>query len=159
MKLLRLLACVLTVCLAAGCGSSAPATVAVSGLLKFEDGKPVSGASLRFVNTAGGREAVGNTGKDGAFNLSTFNTGDGAVVGEYTIVVTKIASSFDGGAVDNTAKKPEDMINMLKKGGIDGAPKKVEDPVPAVYSDVKTSPLKAKIDASTSSLNLVLKRS
>ncbi len=156
-----LLALSALVFLAAGCGgSSNPSTVAVSGTLLYEDGKPVANASLRFVNAAGGRDANGHSGKDGAFNLTTFNNGDGAIPGEYTIVVTKIASSIDTSGVDTSKLTPDDMMKMTKGTvGSTGVAKKVEDPIPPIYSDIKSSPLKQKIDAATSTMTLKLKRS
>src|SRR5579884_1728724 len=78
--------------LVVGCGgSNRPATAPVQGVLQWEDGQPISGVSVRFVpsDDKGGREAVGYTGKDGAFTLSTFSQGDGAIPGDYTVVVTK----------------------------------------------------------------------
>lgn len=140
-----------------GCGSGTPSTVPVSGTLVFEDGKAVAGASLRFVNALGGRESSGYTGKDGSFTLSTFSQDDGAIPGDYTVVVTKIAAP-DTGGLDTKNMKPEDMMKMGEKLKMGGGAKKVEDPVPAIYGDAKTSPLKHKVDSGSKGITLKLKR-
>lgn len=145
--------------LAAGCGGGTPSTVPVKGTLVFEDGKPVAGASIRFVGAAGSRDASGYTGKDGAFELSTFSTGDGAVPGEYTVVVTKVASTVDSTGTDTSKMSPDDMRKMFEKSKLGAVtPKKIEDPVPAVYGDPKSSPLKQKVDSSSTGITLKLKR-
>ena len=58
------------------------------------DGKPVEGTSVMLVPVADdGRPASALTGKDGSFRLTTFKVGDGALSGEYKIIVTKEGSN------------------------------------------------------------------
>jgi hypothetical protein len=70
--------------MAAGCGSK---LVKVKGQLML-DGKPVEGASISFQpveNT--GPQAQAMTDEDGNFRLSTFAEGDGAMPGEYKVII------------------------------------------------------------------------
>ena len=53
------------------------------------DGQPVAGATVDFVPEDAGRPAVGTTDKDGKFSLSTYKPGDGALRGEYRVVIKK----------------------------------------------------------------------
>ncbi len=77
---------------AAGCGSSHPPTVRVSGRITYE-GKPLEAGEVAFQPTLAPdgallRPAVGPIGPDGTYVLSTFAHGDGIVPGEYAVVVT-----------------------------------------------------------------------
>jgi hypothetical protein len=77
-----------------GCGSSAPAgTQKVTGKVTTTDGQPVKGASVGFSGKYG---PSGTTGDDGSYTLSTFEEGDGAPDGEYSVTI----SSPDGGAMN-----------------------------------------------------------
>lgn len=141
----------LTLC---GCGGSEK-PIRISGTLQWEDGKSVQGATVRFVPSVGGKEAVGYAGKDGTFALSTFGADDGAVPGEYVIVVTKVEEASyvppppSGGT-------PEDLAKAMK--GLKESKKKIVDPIPAVYTSPKSSPLKWKVDSSTTKVELTLKK-
>jgi hypothetical protein len=147
--------------LIAGCGSNLPRTVPVSGKVTWEDGTPITGASVRFVNaTAGERDGAGYTDKEGAYSLSTFTSGDGAQPGDYTVVVTKLADAptvtppAPGGDAAAMAKAMREYADKAKAGG-----KKITDAIPTVYTSEKTSTLKFKVEPSGSSAaNLKLKR-
>ena len=74
-----------------GCGSNDGANpVPVSGKIMFR-GDPVEDARVTFhaTGTEGARSASGRTNARGEFSLTTFDTDDGAIPGEYTITVTK----------------------------------------------------------------------
>jgi hypothetical protein len=69
---------------AAGCGSR---TVPVKGVVTF-DSRPLANASVIFIPMEpGGRDASGSTDANGAFQLSTFRPGDGALPGLYKVTV------------------------------------------------------------------------
>lgn len=82
------------IALAIGCGGPAvdpnrPATVAVSGKVT-RNGQPVEGATVTLLpKTSGGRGASGRTDTSGAFALTTFDPGDGAIPGSYLVTVSK----------------------------------------------------------------------
>src|SRR5712692_350445 len=69
---------------AAGCGGDK--TVKVEGLVTL-DGNPLPGATVSFMPVGEGRAATGQTGADGSFRLGTFGTDDGALAGEYKVIV------------------------------------------------------------------------
>ena len=70
----------------AGCGPEMPATVPVSGRVLLDE-KPVEGAAVMLVPEEGS-PAHGATDAEGNFSLTTFEPGDGAVPGTYTVVIT-----------------------------------------------------------------------
>jgi hypothetical protein len=97
-----------------GCsGGDKPKLAPVTGLVTL-DGQPVEGAAVMFVPTAGGRPAQGLTDAQGHFELMTFKTGDGALLGEHRVSVTKmtlsgVTTTDDGlsGTTDPSAIKQE----------------------------------------------------
>lgn len=82
----------LIVCLATGCGKNAErvAVFPVSGQVKFQ-GEPCEGAIVRLVPKSDvgidKHFAFATTDAQGAFTLTTYETGDGAPAGEYSVVV------------------------------------------------------------------------
>jgi hypothetical protein len=83
------------VLLSAGCGGG-KGTVPVKGTVKL-DGKPLARATVLFVaQTPGGRDATGSTDANGVFRLTTFEPGDGALPGNYKVVIQPTAEA-DGG--------------------------------------------------------------
>ncbi len=145
----------------AGCNST-PGTVPVEGVLTWEDGKPISGASIRFVPNSGGREATGYTGKDGEFTLNTFSQGDGAIPGDYAVVVTKTAGTTATSTMPQAGSaKPEEMAKLMKgfHDKAKAAPPTVVNPVPPIYGDAKTTPLKWRVETGGKKVELKLKHS
>ena len=80
------------VLIVAGCGSGNPETVKVSGTVTL-NAAPVEGATVAFFHPDGGQPARGVTDASGAFTLTTFELGDGAVVGQHKVAVSKIDES------------------------------------------------------------------
>lgn len=78
--------------LIAACGPSRPKTAPVSGVVTL-DGKPVAGASVMLTPDDGGRPALGETDAEGKFTLTTFEPGDGALVGKHHVTVRKVEIS------------------------------------------------------------------
>src|SRR5207244_2338143 len=70
----------------AGCGGAAK-PVNVEGIVTL-DGKTLEGANVTFMPVGEGRPASGSTNAEGRFRLTTFSTNDGALRGEYRVVVT-----------------------------------------------------------------------
>src|SRR4051794_24814243 len=65
----------------AGCGHSGELeTATVSGVVRL-DGKPITTGTVTFVPQHG-RAATGSIRNDGTFVLSTYGSGDGAIVGK-----------------------------------------------------------------------------
>ena len=86
---------------ALGCGSDRPGTATVRGVVEL-DGKPISGfdnAGVLFT-PRGGRMAKGVVQADGTFELSTFGSGDGAIVGPAHVTVSATVDEPDAVTVD-----------------------------------------------------------
>ena len=74
----------------AGCGGHrGPEMAPASGVVTYQ-GQPLEGATVRFAGPAG-RPSTGTTNVEGRFELSAFEPGDGAVVGENIVTITKYA--------------------------------------------------------------------
>ena len=70
----------------AGCSNSHPERVPISGTVLI-DGVPANRGSIMFVNGQT-RPAMSVIDKDGHFQLTCFQTGDGAVLGKHRVKVT-----------------------------------------------------------------------
>jgi hypothetical protein len=79
--------------LATGCKSSGPQMVRIRGMVSYK-GAPLTNVTqgiVRYSPKNGGsaaREATGRIQPDGSFVMTTFQRGDGVVVGEYDIAVS-----------------------------------------------------------------------
>lgn len=84
--------CILTIAaaMAVGC-SRGPATAKVTGSVTL-DGKPLAFGSVMFQGATGGQPARGDIQPDGTFALTTFATGDGAIVGNHRVRVVCYSS-------------------------------------------------------------------
>ena len=141
------------VALAAGCGALGK-PVKVSGVVTL-DGKPLPGATVTYtpVNDSG-RPASGRTDTDGSFRLTTFRSDDGALPGEYKVIVL-VEKEAEKGLVgrDPETFTLEEKLRTRKGMSPAGqkaaaAAKKSNGPaVPAVYRDVKRTPLKEVVPA------------
>ena len=85
-----LVTCVLIAAIC-GCGSAkGPALAKVRGLVTL-DGLPLTKGSVEFTPDSSqgtrGRMAIGAIQPDGTFDLTTFKSGDGAIVGCHTVAI------------------------------------------------------------------------
>jgi hypothetical protein len=82
-----------TALVVAGCGPAGPDVQLVEGVVTF-DGEPFAGAAVAFTPTApGGVSAAGKTDAEGRFRLNATQGkkyGQGTVVGDYVVTVTKL---------------------------------------------------------------------
>ncbi len=129
---------------AAGCGGKGSLSK-VSGVVTL-DGVPLSGATVSFVPVDGkGRVASGQSGSDGSFELTTFRTDDGAYSGDYRVVVVVEEPNYtDPHTLTDEQKKEARIGTMTPQGKKKQAEQKSKKPpqIPAIYSDVKKTPLK-----------------
>src|SRR5262249_17030259 len=132
---------------AAGCGGLGK-PVKVEGVVTL-DGHPLSGATVTFAPAEGGRPASGRTDTDGSFRLTTFRSDDGALPGEYKVIVV----SGEEPEEKFVGRDPQTFTNeerlqqrkgMSPDGRKEAAAKKAKKSatVPAIYTDVKRTPLK-----------------
>jgi hypothetical protein len=117
----------------AGCGPSRPKTVQVTGTVTYK-GQPLEGARVMFDSKAG-RPASATTDASGHFKLETFTAGDGAIVGECKVTISKYVTA-SGGAPG--AGQPD----MHSPGA-----SPVRQVLPKRYTTPGTSPLKATVTA------------
>jgi hypothetical protein len=122
--------------------------VKVEGVVTL-DGQPFVGATVMFTPATAGRgtkPASGRTDANGAFLLTTYRSDDGALPGTYKVVVTRTEqdSSIEGKNPDKMS--PEDKMKFFSRpaqnartGG--ALTKSKSKGVPAVYTDVKSTPL------------------
>ncbi len=90
-KLCAVWVSVLSLTVLIGCGSSSglPRTYKVAGTVT-QNGTPVEGAMVTFLNSEGKKDAVGSTNAKGEFKLSTYGPGDGALPGSYKVTISKL---------------------------------------------------------------------
>lgn len=121
-----------------GCsdGSSPPATTPVSGTVSYK-GQPLGKGTVTFQPADKGegvqRPALGEIGADGRYQLSTFTQGDGALPGNYHVLVTSFVS-------DPTA---EEYAEGAKR----------ESAIPEKYSNALTSGMTKEVPSGSSGIN------
>lgn len=111
-----------------GCGSAkplpAPTTVPVSGKILLASGSPLTGGRVMFKpKDPAMQEATSDVGPDGSFALTTFTNKDGALPGEYVVVV-ELVSYKSGSAQPVRAQvsrkyldaKTSDLVVTVKVG-------------------------------------------
>ena len=145
------------VVLASGCGRGGGKQnpVVAEGVLTWEDGKPVAEATLVFLpDDSRGQQASGLTGKDGSFTLTTYNQDDGAVPGDYKIIITKSVQMKEV----PKGEKGEELVKRMKEYFEKSQEAKAKKGlVPEIYVHPKTSPLKWRVEAGGSRIQLKLK--
>ncbi|NLF06672.1 MAG: hypothetical protein GX594_01660 [Pirellulaceae bacterium] len=109
----------------AGCGPSRPATAPVHGRVTYQ-GKPVVEGTIIF-HPEKGRQSIGEIAPDGTYKLTTFEPGDGALLGKHRV-------SIEARRITET---------ILPNGAY--GPPKVEWLVPEKYSRLDGSTLTAEV--------------
>lgn len=137
--------CVFAILGGVGCGGGAK-TAKVEGILTL-DGKPVPGATVIFMPVAqGGRSASGRVDEDGKFRLTTFSTDDGALPGEYKVVIRYSEGSKETTGTDPSKFSDKDKADFFKKMSPKGRSEqdklKKSSPIPDIYGDTAKTPLK-----------------
>ena len=80
----------LTLTVFLGCGAAKLPTIPVTGTVLVDD-KPMEGVKVVFSPAAGssGQSASGQTDAEGKYSLTTVDTGDGALAGDYQVAILK----------------------------------------------------------------------
>jgi hypothetical protein len=132
---------------ALGC-STRPNLAPVRGTVTL-NGKPLPPCQGRIsFHPEKGRMATAALEADGSFVLTTFDAGDGALVGPHkvTIKATRIVKGGSG------PKSVAEEAIFAKKGVVAAEPR-VLWIVPEKYSDTATSPLTATVERSSNVIN------
>jgi hypothetical protein len=147
--------CLVAVCclLVIGCGPGHPETATVTGKVTFR-GETVPAGKIMFYPQTG-RAAVGTIEADGTYVLTTFNPGDGAVLGKHQVTIT--ASKVTGGPPQPKTFKDELKLAQKKPAGAATSPKIVWL-VPKQYSQRNTSPLTAEVKRGVNTIDFPLPR-
>jgi hypothetical protein len=124
----------------AGCGNRSVSKV--EGVVTL-DGAPLSGATVSFMPVGEGRPASGLTDRDGNFRLSTFRTDDGALAGDYRVIVV-VGEAEKRDLTTDEGKREARIGTMTPQGKKKQAELMSKKPrqVPEMYSDIKKTPLK-----------------
>ena len=123
-----------------GCGSAdRPPVYPVSGTI-LHKGKPVEGATVNFYAEGSPRVASDVTDAAGNFELTTYDTGDGAVAGEHVVTVSKQAmkSEYTGATADKGGDAYSKAMGAAIKSNYKGM---TTDQLPAKYADREKSGL------------------
>lgn len=142
--------------LAAGCGGSNRAeTHPVSGKITYE-GEPVADAHVVFHPTGdSGVIARGKTDEDGYYELTTYDTDDGAVAGEYKIAISKADPSSDVVSQEVDLDNPGAMYDSMMAG--DGTEVELESMLPAKYASPASTPETRTVQEGSNEFNIELK--
>lgn len=79
-------------------------TMKVDGSVSYQ-GAALEAGTVTFFPVAGGKHAIGMIGKEGAFTLSTYESGDGAVLGKHKVVINVSYESPDGVPVPDSVPR------------------------------------------------------
>jgi hypothetical protein len=122
-----------------GCGSSGPTTIPIRGEVYYK-GAPLKDVPQGLVHyipkSADGRQASGRLQPDGSFVLTTFQSGDGVVPGEYDVVVSAYSAR-----AELSREQVEAARGMVPKPGL---------VIPEKYTEPTTSGLSDTVDSNHS---------
>jgi hypothetical protein len=130
------LSVVIWILLLAGCGGpSRPETVPISGRVTYGGQPVVSGQIVFYPEPIGsGRQAIGAIGPDGRYTLTTFDSGDGAVLGRHRVTIKSVRVS----AGPPSAQEAAEQMRQGRDLGVEWL-------VPKKYSRPNTTPLTAEV--------------
>lgn len=118
----------------AGCGTSGPKLIPVSGTVTY-NGKPVEGAVVSFQCQGAPKMATGTTDAQGRFQLATNKPGDGTIAGKHKVTVRKLVR--EGAA----ASGPMSMEDAMKATEAPKTQPAERHQLPMKYADAASSDL------------------
>jgi hypothetical protein len=139
-----------------GCGREPrPPMGRVSGKVTYK-GQPFDAGMVVF-NPAGGPEnstgqpATGKIAADGSYRLTTFDDGDGALVGEHIVMVK-------ASKLVRTAKPAKNDVEQIRQPGPDGKLSYVhlESRIPSKYANPSKTPLRFTVKPGDNAYNIDL---
>jgi hypothetical protein len=140
--------------LMAGChGEPRPPMGRVYGKVTYK-GQPFDSGMVVFSPVSGpvgstGQLATGKLSKDGSYRLTTFDDGDGALVGEHVVMVK-------ANKLVRTAKPAKNDTEQIRQPGPDGKLSYVhlESLIPKRYANPNNTPLRFGVKAGDNEYNI-----
>jgi hypothetical protein len=122
-------------------GCSGGGTRPVQGVVTLE-GTPVAGATVLFMPDGrdGKRPASGFTSSDGTFRLTTYKLDDGALPGNYRVLIRKTEAAKDLGAAQLSA-----LERAKAKIEEKSLHKSTKPTLPEAYADFDKTPLRCSV--------------
>lgn len=111
-----------------GCEDTHPRTYPAGGTVRFDDGTPIRFGVVNLVPEAAGPSARAKIGTDGKFDVGTFEATDGALAGQYRVLIVQHLPS-----AENVRAAPADHEHAQ------------DSTVPLPYSQLESTPLAAEI--------------
>ena len=112
----------------------------VQGMVKL-DGKPVADAGVSFTPIDGGRSAFGVTAADGSFELTSYEIGDGAQIGNHVVTIMAVDEEVSSKA-EELAEEHGSLAEVMSPKAMQP---KEKWRVPEPYSDASTSGLEFEV--------------
>lgn len=125
--------------MAFGCGDEFPERYSVTGTVKY-NGQPVEKGTITFKPAGAEGMPASGTIEKGDYSLTTVNEDDGAVPGEYNVVVTSVD-------IDLSQMQKNSGGGAGRHDDIIKASKKAKHLVPSKYAVPDTSGLKVTVKA------------
>jgi len=145
--------CGLVLVTSIGCGgvSDRPPVYPVSGKVTL-GGVPVEGAQVSFYAEGSPRAASGKTDAEGMYQLTTFDTNDGAVEGSHKVSIAKMQAAQDMSNIDvNNPEGPGDAYGDAMDAAASGQyDKSLTAVLPRELASPETSGLTRTVTASES---------
>lgn len=135
--------CCLIACGCGGANKKRPPLGKVKGKVTYK-GAAVPDVEVAFMTEGAPRAGTGTTNANGEYQLTTYDTNDGAVVGTHKVTVTQ--SPPGATKVMTAADLASQGAPPPPKGGV----------IPTKYADPKTSPLKNTVDSGANEINIEL---
>jgi hypothetical protein len=127
-----------------GCGSDRAETALVTGRVTI-DGRPVTEGRITFY-PGKGRSATGSLAADGTYSLTTWEEGDGAVLGKHQVTIK---------ATHSSGAAPSSFEQELQGGGPAAA--SIEWLVPPTFAQRTTTPLSEEVVEGANTIDFELK--
>lgn len=142
---LSMLACILFI----GCGPGLPRRAPTTGTVTVQ-GRPIAGAVVQFLCKGSPRISMGKTDTEGDFVLTTYEEGDGAVVGTNLVSVSvpyqgRLSSAPLPGAPGPASDRDIQLVSARAR--LKSAVQRHRSPIPAKYATPETSGLTFDVKA------------
>ncbi len=131
-----------------GCGGGGEGgrrvdVVPVSGKV-IMGGAAIAGATVSFSPTTPGTPAaIGRTNDVGEFELTTYDAGDGAAPGVYTVIIMKSVAKKSAADPEHSAEGVPSEKSHEASESASGS----DSGIPDIYTDASTTPLKSDVRA------------